>query len=210
MSNQSQEIQNEESIEGDWRAEFIADYLLPGLPSPKWYADINISEEELEKSRYQLAKTYLSVVNPGLTGLALVFMTIVFLDTLVNINPISYGLAMSVWASMVMVVPSLKNPSIIASVSEGNAEVVRRLQAEEMAYNNVGFALLGLGFIVQILGLHTDSYFIETALLSTDPSSIAVTAAIFVSVLLPIYTPNRYHRIVLIAMIISLGYLHLW
>lgn len=207
-SEAMEEVETPKEMERDWRVDFLVNNLLPDLPAPDWYDESKISDEELEKSQEQLARAYLNIVDPALTGPVSIILLLVLIDTAGNISPVSYGLALSIWASTVMLVPSLKSPSVIASISTGDHEVARRLHSEEMAYNNVGFALLGAGFILQIFGLHADTHLIETALLTDEVSSIVSTISIFAAVIIPLYVPEKVRKLLPIPLILCLGFLH--
>ncbi|UTF52826.1 hypothetical protein [Natronosalvus rutilus] len=207
MESESQEVVVEENTEEDWRIKYILDFTTQ-LPDPRWLDDSAYSNGSLEQSKTDLANAYLKVIRPGLKMPLLLMLAVVFVDSLININPVTYGLALSIWASTMMVAPSLKSPRIIASVSDGEPDVIRRLQSEEMAYNNVGFALLGIGFILQIVGIHSNTSVIETAIITNEVSPFITSFAILVSIAFPIITPDRYHKLGFVILSAALGYIH--
>lgn len=133
------------------RLHLIKRYFIPALDAPKWGEKYKPDADSVEQSAHALAEEYHDLAVPMLYSTAILVISLSTIDYLVALHAQVYGLFLNVWSGVFFAFPSLKGRYVIASIVDGKEEeALRKLEAQEMASNNVGIALLATGFFVQI------------------------------------------------------------
>jgi len=133
------------------RIQLIQSLLIPRLDDPNWQEEYQPDTDEVNNSAAMLAKEYYDMAVPAVESFAVLIALLFLTDYLITLDAQVYGLFISIWASILMVFPSLKGRFVIATIVQGEpSEALHRLQAQEMVTANTGFAFLAFGFIVQV------------------------------------------------------------
>ncbi|WP_440005312.1 hypothetical protein [Halomicrococcus sp. SG-WS-1] len=134
------------------RISLIKEVIIPELDAPKWKDEYETNPASVEKSARSLAEEYHDLAAPLVYGTAVLVLLLFAIDYMVYLHSQVYGLFLNILAGICFIFPSLKGRYVIASIVDGEDKAaLRKLEAQEMASNNVGMALLGGGFLVQVL-----------------------------------------------------------
>lgn len=131
--------------------QIIKSRLIPALDMPEWQEKHDPDDKEVERSATILAEEYYDIAVPALQSFLTIILFLLLTDFLLFLEAQVYGLFISIWASIVMVFPSLKGRYVIATAVQGKPnEAIHRLEAQEVVTANVGFVVLAVGFVVQL------------------------------------------------------------
>jgi hypothetical protein len=125
--------------------------LIPTLDTPTWQEKHDPNEKEVERAATILAEEYYDMAVPAVVSFLTIILFLLLTDSLLFLDAQVYGLFISIWASIIMVFPSLKGRYVVATAVQGKPnEAIHRLEAQEVVTANVGFVILAVGFIFQL------------------------------------------------------------
>lgn len=128
----------------------IEEDVVPAADHPDWSDEFEPSDASVRLSQRRLAEEYNDVPAYGITRPLFLLALLMVADFLLYVNAQVYGLSISLYGAVLMVFPDLKGRYVIATVAEGNSEAIRRLEARNTVFSNTAFALIAVGFLLQI------------------------------------------------------------
>lgn len=144
--------EDSQSLEG--KAKIVAELLIPPLDNPNWKEKYSPSQEAVEKAQAALGKEYSEIGWPAAKKTFLLILLIGLLDYAISLDPIVYGLAVNISGAVFLFYPSIRGRYTVATLADGeNSTAKREIQVRQMAFSNVGFCLLGLGFLLQLFAV---------------------------------------------------------
>jgi len=162
--------------------QIIKSRLIPALDTPEWQEEHEPDDKEVERSATILAEEYYDIAVPAFQSFLIIILCLLMTDFLLFLETQVYGLFISIWASIVMVFPSLKGRYVIATAVQGKPnEAIHRLEAQEVVTANVGFVVLAVGFIFQLFSeqfLTADEVIQANRLVELIPQTEYLTALI--------------------------------
>lgn len=144
MSNMLDIPSNREEWVKMVREEFIAQ-----LPDPDWADQVEVDENEVEKSANTLAALYRDLGFPMMWAIITLIVCLLGIDLLFYLSAQIYGLYIDVLAAIFFITPSFKSPTDMAYAVTSKKQALRIKEGEEMVSNNVGFLTLLCGFVIQ-------------------------------------------------------------
>ncbi|KTG07948.1 hypothetical protein AUR64_01555 [Haloprofundus marisrubri] len=148
--------------------QIIQDKLIPHLDNTEWREEYHPDNDSVEQSAEALAEEFYDLAVPGCYSLVVVVILLSAVDYLIHLNPQVYGLFIDVWAALFFVFPSLKGRYVMATAVDGlPREAMNRLEAQNMVSNTVGFVMLAVGFLLQIVAVQmfSSSEFLQSNIL---------------------------------------------
>jgi len=146
-------VDNKDDLED--RAEVKTYFILSMLVNNDWLNVFNPASEEITKAYRWLDTEYRYPGMAAFWSSVCLLASFLIVDLLVDLNGQMYGLAMALLGSILLVYPNLRGPDVIASVAEDERRAIRKLESENMVYNNTGFAILSVGFVLQMWAVQT-------------------------------------------------------
>jgi len=136
-----------------WKEELFRDHILPVLPNERaQYEDL--TERQVKRVEGILAQEY--VEHGPRAGTFRILALVGIYDLLFLLQPVVYGLLLSVFGSLSLMTPSLHTPSSLADETLGSGDRKTdqiRSEAEQSVRANIGVASLALGFLIQVLAV---------------------------------------------------------
>lgn len=132
----------------------IEERLMPKLDAPD--RDERDSYENIDFAQRELAKQY-KKWGSRFARDTVILLTILFVIDwyIVSFNPQIYGLTVNILGGLYLAFPALGGRYTITLLSEsGHTREKIEIHARQTVFTNIGFALLALGFALQLLALH--------------------------------------------------------
>ncbi len=142
-----------DEIELNQKERLVRDYILPILPNESYKYD-NLNEWEIKRAKSILAQEY--VEHGRIRDPALLILLILTYDYLFILEPIVYGLIISIYGSLLAVIGDIHTPESLADETLGandRKEEEIRSKAEESIRVNIIAVSLAIGFSGQILAV---------------------------------------------------------
>jgi len=162
--------------------------VLDRLDESSWKEKYESDLDTVEESHNLLAVRYYEVTNSAVKGLVILLTCLIIIDLLVEMNSLVYGLTVNLWGSIFLIYPSFRGKYMISSISESvDEQAIREIEVNRMVFTNIGFFLLILGFLLQIIAHQVFSYgFITTNILSIYLSEWTVVPLTLVALIISI------------------------
>jgi len=160
--------------------------IIDNLNESSWEKKYKSELETVEECHNQLAARYFNVTLSAVRGLIILLTGLILVDFLVEMNSLVYGLSINLWASVFLIYPSFRGKYMIASISERvDKKAIREIEVNRMVFSNIGFILLILGFLLQIIShqIITDGLVTTNLLADYLPGWTVVPLTIIVLIL---------------------------
>jgi len=128
--------------------------VIPILDDPRVNNSNKEKTEKVEYAQLQLTRQYKKYGKRAFRDIIILFVILFFLYQYYTFNIQIIGIVLNLYGSLFIFFPSLNGRYTIATISSGDndKEKIRR-NVERTVFTNIGFALLAIGFFIQIVML---------------------------------------------------------